>query len=1344
MNEQFFNVLKDSNAIEELIELIEGIQLPTTLEFSVEVQSGNPGENLAPLVVKVTDQNGDLVAGVSVSFSITSGEGTLSTDTATTEADGLAETTLTLGMSIGATVVEASVEGISEKAIFIAIINPIPPTTPSLSLTIVGENLRSGNPGKRLEPFVVEVKDQNGQAVDGVNVTFSITYGEGTLSTEKTDTVKGLAETTLTLGSSIGTTVVEASVEEISEKPIFIATTNPLTLEMYSGNGQNGNPNEDLTDPLVVIVKDQNGDPVPNVSVTFKTWGNAYLLPTTISTDTDGLAQTILTLGTIIGTTLVEASVEGTSEKVTFIAITTPIPPPTQSLTIVGENSQSGDPGESLEPFVVQVTDQNGDPVPGVNVTFSITHGEGTLSDDAPTTGGNGQAETTLTLGTIIGATLVEASVKGTSEKVTFIAITTPILPPTQSLTIVGENSQSGNPGESLEPFVVQVTDQNGDPVPGVNVTFSITHGEGTLSDDAPTTGGNGQAETTLTLGTIIGATLVEASVKGTSEKVTFIAITTPILPPTQSLTIVGENSQSGNPGESLEPFVVQVTDQNGDPVPGVNVTFSITHGEGTLSDDAPTTGGNGQAETTLTLGTIIGATLVEASVEGISEKATFIAFTHPITPPTRSLTIVSGNGQSGAPNDTLPNQLEVKVTDQDGVAVPSKNVTFRIMHGEGTLSPGTALTDGNGQAQTTLTLGPNPGTILVEASIAESPEKPTFIATAIPLTLEMVEGNGQSGVPDTLLQNPLAVKVTDQDGVAVRSQNVAFRIVWGDGSLSVQTVLTNAEGKAEARLTLGPNPGPTLVEASVEGSSEKVIFIATTNPITPTSLMLAVVGENSQSGDPGESLEPFVVQVTDQNGDPVPGVNVTFSITFGEGTLSLETVTTEADGLAETTLTLGQAGSTVVVASIDDSSDQAIFIANTTPITSLPDTDTPIPPELSVSITPSKIVSPEPDEHIVFLVRIAGGESITGYEITVEYDGDALEYLKQDGTQPQFNCNYLPYAVEVSEIVSVESNPDTVTLKAVSPYYIGNSGDGILAKLIFIVKEKRASTLTLAKVNLTDSNDNLLLIEGDQLKKSEILYGVDVNGDGKIDEMDMNVVAENIGLSGNSGDVNGDTVVDIRDIVLVAQLLDSASVLYGTAIKELCPLDDLPEDLNGDGVVNILDLVLMANAFGETSSAPAAASLAQAGISATDVQTWLTQAKASDPNIPESIRRHPDYQRGIAVLENLLSTLTQTTAAPKKTALLLNYPNPFNPETWIPYQLAEATDVTLTIHSLNGTLVRTLSLGHKTAGLYRSKSRAAYWDGKNEFGERVASGLYFYTLTAGKFSATGKMLIRK
>ena len=98
----------------------------------------------------------------------------------------------------------------------------------------------------------------------------------------------------------------------------------------------------------------------------------------------------------------------------------------------------------------------------------------------------------------------------------------------------------------------------------------------------------------------------------------------------------------------------------------------------------------------------------------------------------------------------------------------------------------------------------------------------------------------------------------------------------------------------------------------------------------------------------------------------------------------------------------------------------------------------------------------------------------------------------------------------------------------------------------------------------------------------------------------------------------------------------------------------------------------------------------------------------------------------------------------PAETELLVNYPNPFNPETWIPYRLAEDAFVTLTIYDRAGQVVRTLDVGHRIAAVYESRSKAIYWDGRNDLGESVASGVYFYHLTAGGYSATKRMVILK
>ena len=204
--------------------------------------------------------------------------------------------------------------------------------------------------------------------------------------------------------------------------------------------------------------------------------------------------------------------------------------------------------------------------------------------------------------------------------------------------------------------------------------------------------------------------------------------------------------------------------------------------------------------------------------------------------------------------------------------------------------------------------------------------------------------------------------------------------------------------------------------------------------------------------------------------------------------------------------------------------------------------------------------------------------------------------------------------------------------------------------------------------------------------------------------------------------DVNQDGRVSIQDLILVARDFGSGAPA------------NLRTDVNRDGVINIQDLIIVAQHFGEStdSAAPPIITIDNEELTPAMVKAWIKQAEVEDDG---SIV----FRQGIENLQRLLASLI-----PEKTVLLANYPNPFNPETWIPYHLAKPANVTLTIYAANGTVVRTLALGHQDAGIYQSRSRAAYWNGRNNVGESVASGIYFYTLTAGDFTATRKMLILK
>ena len=216
------------------------------------------------------------------------------------------------------------------------------------------------------------------------------------------------------------------------------------------------------------------------------------------------------------------------------------------------------------------------------------------------------------------------------------------------------------------------------------------------------------------------------------------------------------------------------------------------------------------------------------------------------------------------------------------------------------------------------------------------------------------------------------------------------------------------------------------------------------------------------------------------------------------------------------------------------------------------------------------------------------------------------------------------------------------------------------------------------------------------------------------------------------NADVNHDGIVDTTDLILVA--LSYGNPNFGDAARS-----DVYPDVNRDGVVDVEDLISVAAEIDATAAAPALKKnpVATSPLTAASLTQWIQLAKQLD-------RQQPYMQKGITTLERLLTALTFTEVLSKETALLANYPNPFNPETWIPYQLAEPAAASISIYAGDGKLVRTLALGHLAAGAYRSKSRAAYWDGRNELGEPVASGVYFYTLTAGGFITTGKMILQK
>ena len=298
-----------------------------------------------------------------------------------------------------------------------------------------------GAPGTR--STVTVTATNAGGRTRNVSVTLGITTGGGTLSPSLVTTnTNGTAISILTRGRALGDNYfVTATADGYTQRSVLaagervvISETQPSAtgstppaqtgasgvaadLDAYDGNQQDGSLNSRLAEPLVVEVVDANDNPVENVRVRFTTTiGSGRFSPRTPRTDEDGFAETTFT-PTSAGRIRISASVAGVDDRAAF---TVQGGDPADALEKVSGDNQSGTPGNALaNPFVVEVQDEDGEPLTGHSVTFSVTAGGGSLSATSATTNANGRAQTTLTLGSALGVNSVQASVSGV-DSVTF------------------------------------------------------------------------------------------------------------------------------------------------------------------------------------------------------------------------------------------------------------------------------------------------------------------------------------------------------------------------------------------------------------------------------------------------------------------------------------------------------------------------------------------------------------------------------------------------------------------------------------------------------------------------------------------------------------------------------------------------------------------------------------------------------------------------------------------------------------------------------------------------------------------------------------------------------------
>ena len=478
-----------------------------------------------------------------------------------------------------------------------------------------------------------------------------------------------------------------------------------------------------------------------------------------------------------------------------------------------------------------------------------------------------------------------------------------------------------------------------------------------------------------------------------------------------------------------------------------------------------------------------------------------------------------------------------------------------------------------------------------------------------------------------------------------------------------------------------------------------------------------------NRSGEVGKPLaQPFVVGVLDQDGKPLEGTAVTFAVTAGNGRLSATSQSTDVYGQARTTLTLGSgAGRNSVRASVSDITPQTFT---------------------ATAIVPPPLEEPEPD---------GPGSSteeppmywIAGNTIYYRPTGGGKEIFKQPqsgtlltgGLAVDMGGGKVYWTEKTGEsagtINSANLNgTDVMKIREILAVPMGIAVDTEGNKLYWTNSRGRIQSINVDRpngrvVSFLTGLENPQHIAFDV--QAHRLYWTAADGIWSIYADNDTGIPRRLGKD-DLGEVRGIAVAD--DVVYWTEQTDGglgkvrSMNRTGSGDKLLAVLESIPEGIAVDPVGG---KVYWTTSHGEIQSAPLTGAIQTVVMGETKPVAGSGIAlggTAAAPGAPAAPSISP-----VVSVEN---------------TLLANYPNPFNPETWIPYQLSASADVSVSIYSVNGHLVRRLDLGHQVAGVYRSRSRAAYWDGRNEFGERVASGLYFYTLTAGDFTATRKMLIRK
>ena len=695
--------------------------------------------------------------------------------------------------------------------------------------------------------------------------------------------------------------------------------------------------------------------------------------------------------------------------------------------------------------------------------------------------------------------------------------------------------------------------------------------------------------------------------------------------------------------------------------------------------------------------------------------------------------------------------RLTVRVDPFDGAPGSKATVTFTAIDADnqpalvtvtvflraagGTLSRLSESTGIGGIGTVTLTRGNTPGNEnYVTASADGYPLVLTrFLITGTPTptstprssgaaaALAIYGGNDQSGSLNVPLAEPFIVEVIDADYSPVEDVRVQFRVTQGSGRFSPRTLRTDAEGLAETTFT-PISAGRVSVVATVAGVDASAEFIVS-------------VEEAPAAADPVISstrIEPQI-RVAAANRPPmlwvdggaIYGLVGANAQRFAPSVDNAMNIAVDASsGKVYWTEKTGGSRGTINSANLDGTS-----VTELTSILS-------VPMGIAVDATGSKLY----------------WTNARGRIQSANLDGSGIQNVVQDLSAPTdivLSDGYIYWTEGDNSVRRVSMSGEKI-VQDIAANLGSVGGLAVGGGKVYWTEQTGASGGSVNGANLDGTNLETLAT----LLSAPMGISVDTTGSklywtnarGRVQRANLNGsgiqnVVEGLGGPGKivisnsisetlTGapltppvsyapyDVNKDGRVDNTDAGLVIDALGTRNARY---------------DVNGDGTVDFLDVVLVFdNRDDNVVGAPTIVGMKLNAVQIDRIEEQIDLLIATNDRSPAAIRT-------LVYLQQLL-----VTARPEKTQLFANYPNPFNPETWIPYELATDTHVRITIYNTQGVVIRTLQFGHQSAGYYTGRDRAAYWDGRNALGEQVASGLYFYQLETDTMSSMRKMVILK